>query len=181
MKFTAEQIKAACDQVAPKYGFDPLLIFAVCDQESAHDKAGNFLADIGRPETGYYSRYVEAKYNLATTSELLLSCSFGIMQLMGDSLFQLKYFEWYYDHAEQGAKNAMEYPLSEAAIPKALNWFCVHLEAMVEYGCQWLAKKRTIAGGDIDRMLLYWNGGSNKSYNVEVRAKWDRAKARFSG
>jgi len=82
MTFTKEKVADACVVIAPTQKFDPLLILAVCLQEGGRNKDGTFAPDRARLEQGFYSRYVEGKDN-ATTTEVLLSASYGVMQIMG--------------------------------------------------------------------------------------------------
>lgn len=171
MIFTEQQIKEACERIAPKYGLDPTLIRALCKQESAHDKNGNYLADIGRPETNYGYKYVFKKYNLATTSEDLLSCSFGVMQCMGDALYDLKFFDFYFNQCDQGIKIILNNPLSEFAIPSAIDHFVENLDWMIDFGCQWFKKKLNQGSGDVFKGLCNWNGDQTGKYANEVLAK----------
>lgn len=168
MIFTKDQVFATCDAIAPSYGFESSLIKALCLQEGA--KHGNdFTPDIARLEQGFYRRYVEDKQDLATTSEVLLAASYGVMQMMGESLQELKYFQWYFDQST--IKQVLGNPLSQFAIPSALDAYCTHLNWMIDYGCKWLKRKVDIASGDIQMGLGFWNGDTSGKYASEVLAK----------
>ncbi len=167
--FTKTQVLAACQTVAPKYSLDPKLIFAICQQEGARDGV-NWDPSIARLEQGFYRRYVEPM-NYATTSEILLSASYGVMQMMGESLMELGYFEWYFGQLPQEMQNVLDHPRSQLAIPNAIDYYCVHLDIMVEWGTRWFKRKFDAAGGDLTKALQLWNGGSNPNYASEVITK----------
>lgn len=165
MKFTREKVFDVCNTIAPMFKFDPIIIKAVCLQEGGKNKDGTFAPDRARLEQGFYSRYVE-KNNLATTSEILLSASYGVMQIMGLELMRLGFFEMYFNQST--SKNIFIEPLSQLCIPSGLDAFCENLNWQIEWGCKLMAEKRAKANGDMVRMLLYWNGGSNETYPLEV-------------
>ena len=171
MKYSKDQVYQMCKDIAPKYQFDPKLIFAVCLQEGEKE-GNNFEPDVARLEQGFYRRYVEGKNELATTTEVLLSASYGVMQLMGQSLREAKYFDWFYMKFKD--VYSLTDPLSEIAVPKAINYFCEHLDIMVQFGCTWMDVKRKLAGGDIVKMLGLWNGDKTGKYASEVLAKLKR-------
>ena len=163
MIFTLSQIKEASKAIAPAFKFDPALIVGIAKQECMRDKDGNFDASVTRLEQNFYQNYIAKKMNLATTSEALLACSFGVWQLMGLSLWELKFFD---------------NPL--AAIAPRLDAFCVDLNLQCEYACRHLATKRDIANkmasfkGETNKekmMLLLWNSGGAPNYANEVLAK----------
>lgn len=169
MIFTKEDVSRQCKAIAPKYNFDPELIYAVCLQESDKDEKGNFDPDVARLEQGYYLKYVEKKNNLATTTEILLSASYGVMQMLGDSLKQAKYFDWYFTKFKDLYN--LTNPLSEIAVPKALNFYCVNLDVMIDFGCIWMDIKRSLAKGDIRKTLAYWNGSPEYPDKIFARMK----------
>lgn len=173
MTFTKQQVHDQCLITAPAYNFDPKLIFAVCLQEGEKEK-DNFEPDVARLEQGFYRKYVESKNDLATTTEVLLAASYGVMQMLGESLREVKYFDWYYMKFKDIYK--LTNPLSEIAVPKAINYYCEHLDSMIEWGCAWMSKKRDLAKGDINRMLDLWNGCSDGSYHKEVLQKLKNIK-----
>lgn len=171
MNFSRDEVYDVCKVVALKYDFDPKLIFAVCLQEGAQNKKKEFAPDIARLEQGYYRKYVEPM-TLATTSEILLSASYGIMQMMGLSLKEAGYFEWYfYSQCDEKMRKLLGSPLSQFAIPNAIDTYCVNLFWMIDWGAQWLAKKREIARGNEKKMLCLWNGDLTGKYYNEVMKK----------
>jgi len=173
MKFFKEQIFAICEQIAPKYNFEPSLIKALVLQESGKNKDGTFAPDKARLEQGYYIKYVEGKNELATTSEILFAASYGITQMMGLSLKEAGFFEFYFNQLNSGIRHLFVSPLSQFNIPSALDAYCESLGWQIEWGCKWLDRKRTLAKGDIIRMLSLWNGDSSPEhkYANEVLAK----------
>lgn len=64
-------------QTAQKYGLDPALVCAVCEQESSWNQWD------ARFEPRFEARYIEP-LGLETTEATLRSTSFGLMQLMGE-------------------------------------------------------------------------------------------------
>lgn len=171
MNFTKEEVFAMCDKIAPKFNFEPKLIKAVCLQEGGKNKKGEFTPDMARLEQGFYIRYVEKKNNLATTSEVLLSASYGIMQMMGLSLKEAGYFDWYFQQQSDTTQALLVNPLSQIAVVKAIDDYCVNLEWMITWGCKWLDKKRWKANGDITKALCLWNGDMTGKYANEVIEK----------
>ena len=173
MKFDKQSVIAACVSIAPQHGLDPLLVAAICLQEGGRNKDGTFAPDRARLEQSFYSRYVE-KNDLATTSEVLLSCSYGVMQTMGLELRRMGFFPFAFSKSDN--QQSLREPESPLAVCAGIDSFCEHLEWQVHYGCQLFAEKLKKAGGSIEKALLYWNGGSNKQYPSEVLAKLEQIK-----
>ena len=171
-----DDVYKLCKVEAPKHGFDPILILALCEQESVNPKDPlEYREWICRPEAGYYNKYVEKVYKLATTTEVLFSNSWGLSQMMGDSLYQAGFFEWYF--ADQTKKYQDAYgndPLHEIAVIKALNAYAEHPEWQVEYGCKWL-KRKMGENPDVDRGLRLYNG--SKEYPPKVRKRERKLRA----
>ena len=161
MIFTQQQVKDTCNTIAPIYKFDPLLIFAVCLQEGGRNKSGEFTPDMARLEQGFYLRYVE-KNDLPTTTEILLSASYGVMQIMGLNLLRLKFFEFYFNQSPIGLQAVLKEPVSQFGVVSGIDAFCENLSWQIEYGCRLMTEKREKANGDTRQMLLNWNGGGNK-------------------
>lgn len=161
--------------IAPVYKFEPELIQAVCLQEGGRNKDGSFAPDRARLENGFYSRYVE-KDDFATSSEVLLSASYGVMQTMGLELTRMGFMKFYFLQCPAGTQAVLKDPLSQFCIPSAIDAFCENLNWQIEWGCKLMSEKRTKAGGDINKMLLYWNGGGNPNYDDEVLEKYRKLK-----
>lgn len=172
MNFTRQQVYDACKLITPRYDFEPKLIYAVCLQESDKNKDGSFNPDIARLEQGFYRKYTEPM-SLATTSEVLLAASFGIMQMMGESLKEVGFFEWFfYSQCSPGMQKILGSPLSQFCIPHAIDAYCVNLIWMIDFGCQWLSQKRNLANGDEKKMLGLWNGDQSGNYYNKVMEKY---------
>src|SRR5689334_21840824 len=109
----AKEVYKLCKFYVPKYGIDPVLMLGLVEQESSYED------DAARLENAFYHRYT-APDSLATTSEILLACSFGLTQLMGESLKEMKFFEWYWDWyiANKGSKLPGDYPFGQICIVK---------------------------------------------------------------
>ena len=173
--FFPKEIFEQCKITTPEYGFEPELIYAVCLQEGGKNKDGSFAPDIARLEQGYYRSYVEPM-TLATTSEVLLSASYGIMQMIGLSLKEAGFFNWYFDQCTEGMKKLLLQPLSQFAIPNAIDAYCINLKWMIEWGCKWMKTKEKKAKGDTRKMLGYWNGDLSGKYADEVLRKYEKVK-----
>lgn len=167
MIIAKEAIRAACDLIAPKYDFDPAFIYAVCLKEGGKDSAGNFDPSIARMEQGYYRRYTEPM-DYATTTEILLAASYGVMQMMGLSLKESGYFQFYFKQVADDFRKIIQEPFSAFAVQAGLNAYCVHIDWMVEFGCKWMDNKRTLADGNVIKMLGLWNGDRSGKYASDV-------------
>jgi hypothetical protein len=177
--FTEEQVWETCKSIAPRYAHDPYLVMAINQQECYHPRGDLRLYDasIVRKEQRYYEIYVSLKEKFATTVETKLADSWGTMQIMGLNLHTMGYFKWYFGQQDQAFfVNAT----SPFLVTAALDAFCTHLDWQIEWGCKHLEEKRKIARNnpslfsepdETRRMLLAWNGGSNRSYDDEVLAR----------
>jgi soluble lytic murein transglycosylase-like protein len=134
---------------AVQFGLEPALVCAVIEQESSWQPWAI------RFEPGFREKYVEPlrrAHQLKTfgasaeTESVLRSCSFGLMQTMGQVA------------REEGLEIAF---LSELCNP----------ERGLEVGCSHLAMKLELAKGDVEKALLLWNGGANPAYSREVLAR----------
>ena len=159
------QVKELCDVHALAHGLDPTLILAICQQESS------FRHDVARLEQGFYVRYTEPD-KLATTTEILLASSYGLMQTMGQILREHGYFEFFKDYHNGAITEQIKDSLGEVPIVKAINAYMVRPAWQVEWGCIHFKKKLDLARGDIRKALLFWNGGWAPNYPDEVLAKY---------
>ena len=181
MEFSQEQVWQAVKAEAPKHGLDPWLVMALFEQESEHPNGDptRYDARIPRLEENYMLRYVKP-LGLSTVTTVLLSTSFGLPQMMGDSLRQAKdengqnFFEWFRD-----ITNAMyaydENALSSLNVAAALDYFCVQLPLMVKWSCIWLAGKIKQAGS-VNGGLDDWNGDHTGAYRNQVLARIGKLK-----
>jgi hypothetical protein len=173
--FTRADVEAICRKVTPAFGYDPILILAVCEQESAWDPTAVRL------ENGFYRNY-SRPCEFATTTEVLFSASYGLMQIMGLSLHLLGYFG----------------EATQVGVVKGVDVLMIQPELQVRMGCAWLKVKelcgagfsepkaidqsRAILAGEKSAMLnpttarmrealKRYNG--NAEYAVEVLGKYD--------
>ena len=189
---TPQKVFESAQRIAPQFRFDPLLIYALGEQECEKDpveKLKRWLPGVARLEQGYYRRYVNTKFELATTSEVLLAASYGVWQMMGLSLLEAGYFiaDWALQsdryrelHADPlctDMNGKLSPYLSETNIPKAINRSLVNLDSQAQWACIWLESKRKAVGGDPQKFLQAWNGGGNPHYADEVLARYDRVKS----
>lgn len=162
-------VRSLCRSIAGKHGLDWTLVAAVCEKESEKDGAG-FKMDVARLEQGFYRRYVEPM-TFATTTEILLSASYGIMQMMGQSLLERGFFDWDWNLREKDYQTKYVEPMSEENVPKAINRYCIDAGVQVEFGCRHLKYKIDRAGGNIAVGLDLWNGDSTGAYHKDVLSK----------
>ena len=173
MLFTKEEVKKTCKALAPQYMWDWETVYAMCLVESAREQ-GKFDPSVARLEQGFYRRYVEDE-ELATTTEVLLSASYGIPQMMGQSLREAGYFIKYFSTQSDQMQSILGTPMSEIAVPKAINAFCVSLEWQIIYMCVWLNRKLQI-GGSKDKAISLYNGDTTGAYLAKVKKMRDRVK-----
>ncbi len=138
MQMKRDEVRWMCERIGPAWGFDPLLVLAVCEQESGYDFSAVRL------ENGFYRSYTK-KMEFETPVEILFAASYGLMQLMGLSLHELRVF-----------------PATDSAtVVAGLNVLIGKPDMQIEFGCAWLTVKRlqaqghpyTIAVGRVKNML----------------------------
>lgn len=154
-----EQMVDLAKATAAKYGLDPALVCAVCEQESGNPllrdpKTGCEQWDPWaiRYEPGFYQHYVmplvlDGKLHDETEARAR-AFSWGLMQLMGQTARETAYA----GH------------LAALCDPKV----------GLDVGCRVLKRKLAAAGDDVRRGLLMWNGGANLNYPTEVLARTDK-------
>jgi soluble lytic murein transglycosylase-like protein len=122
---------------ALKHQLYDYIICGICERESSWNPWAI------RYEPAFQEHYV-AKLNLPPTESVARSTSWGLMQTLGESVYEIGY---------RGDFPALCDPATG-----------------IEWGCQLFAKKLSQAGGDYARALLLWNGGGNPSYGPDVLA-----------
>lgn len=133
---TRSDVYEMCKKVAPKYGFDPILILAMCEQESSYDPTEVRL------EQGFYRKYTRPM-NFPAPVEVMFAASYGLMQLMGESLYEMSYFG----------------SLASSAVASRLEQFEKNPEEQIGAGCEWLRHKMSIVKTeDVSRGLRLYNG-----------------------
>lgn len=134
---TRNEVFSICKEVAGKYSFDPVLILAMCEQESSYNESE------ARLEQEFYRRYVRPQ-QFATSVEVLFSASYGLMQCMGWTLHEMNYFD----------------PVTNKEVAHQLDQFMVQPRLQVEYGCRWLKHKQSLGGtvASVEKALERYNG-----------------------
>ncbi len=134
-----EQMLELARASALGFSLDPALVCAVIDEESSWDPFAI------RYEPEFRARYV-VKLNLPATEEFARSCSWGLMQVMGQVA------------REHGFKGDS---LAELCMP----------DVGLRFGCITLADKLCVADRDLFTALALWNGGGDPSYPRRVLTK----------
>lgn len=137
---TKDQIIALVRQAAEKHNLPAGVLLGMAERES------NFDTFAIRYEPGFLLRYVMPEYRagkLDVSETYARAFSWGIFQCMGQTARELG-FEGKY--------------LTELCDPPV----------GIEFGCRKLADCLKRAGGNIDKALEMFNGGSNANYPGEV-------------
>lgn len=177
MILTKDQAYKLCSKEGIAFKVDPLLIMAIIEQESSYD------TEATRLENAFDTR-VRKKYNYATTTEILMGCSYGLMQMLGDSLLAVGYLKSrFYEMSAQAQRFYDNDPMHEIAFVKAINGLMVTPEDQVHWGAKWFVdeKLNRLAKGDINKALLFWNGGGNPNYPTEVLNRMVGLRAIYPG
>lgn len=156
---TRDQVYNICKDIAGKYAFDPILILALCEQESSYDETAMRL------EQGFYQRYVKPQ-ELASSVKAIFSTSWGLTQVMGQSLHEMQFF--------QPTADKTVWP--NLYVAHQIDQFMVQPRLQVEYGCRWLKHKQTLGGkvSDIETALRRYNGSAD--YPPLVFARRDKLR-----
>lgn len=150
MNISESDIWTFCRREGASQDIDPFLLLGVCRQEAKRTREGLYIPDWPRLEQGFFYKYIADKpYDPVT--KVLLSTSWGVMQMMGESLRELGFL-----------------PAEENKSTIFINQYCINPGLQVETGTKWLKKKIGIAQGNTEKGLLYWNGGSDVAYPSKV-------------
>lgn len=151
-----DEVLGICLKVAPKYGYDPLMVLAQIEQESSYRESAVRL------EQGYLVKYVlpDATLGKSTPSvQVQMAASFGLGQLMGHSLQQLNFF----------------FALDSVSVAMKLDEYIASPELQVETMCQWMQKKQALGTSHtLDDALRRYNGSSD--YPPLVYARHQKLK-----
>lgn len=139
-----------------RYGFSPYILLAMIEQESSYD------TEAVRLENGFFRRY-EKPQRLATTSKVLRSASYGLCQVMGESLAEMGYFD------------DPKYATPEGTA-KRINEYMIDPVDQVMSGARWLFTKKGAAGTDDIKIILKRYNGSGE-YPPLILAKEERLRA----
>jgi hypothetical protein len=143
-----------CKEVAPAYGYNPLMLLAQIEQEST------YKTDEPRLEQGFFSRYIRNHPVYSKKSpavKVMLSSSYGLGQLMGETLVALKWLN----------------PADSTTTSQAIDAFVKNPELQVELMCEWLKVKQGL--GDSHALadaLRRYNGGGDPEYVDKVTARY---------
>jgi hypothetical protein len=150
-----DDVWTICKQFAPPFGIDPLLALALCEQES------NYSETAIRLEQGYL-RYVRT---FSPLIQALFSTSWGLTQMMGDSLNQVGFYHWHFDTQTNDHEHSMlVMPMSEMSVAYALNEYLLNPDWQVQWGLKFF--------NDVKHQdLLKWNGGGDPQYPAKVLAR----------
>jgi hypothetical protein len=168
---TKQEVYSLCLSIAPTYGLDPYLVLAICEQESGYKPFARRL------ENGFFVKYTEPM-SLDSTSEVLLATSYGLTQMMGESLLEAGYFRSTDAYNYNATTNTPD--LSDMGIARSLNMYCSNPAAQIKWGCVWFKRKLDTANliekGGVPKALQLWNGGGNPDYAKQVLARYDKLK-----
>jgi len=181
MKVHRDEVYEHCKVIAPKHNFEAQLVLTFACQEAKKDDKNPllFLADVCRLEQRYYGRYIQAM-NYATTTEGLLAMSYGVFQMMGESLRESGYFDRDFLSKPQAYRDSYgNNPMHFAAVPDCLNRYCMDLDAQIESACVWLEKQRKKVGDDPRKICLAWNGGGRPEYADEFFQKYEIVRTAY--
>ena len=168
----AEEVYKLCVAHAEPLQIDPYLSLALCEQESA------FNHQAVRMENGFFRKYTEPMA-LATTTEILLACSYGLGQVMGQVLREMGFFDFYKQYHNAHNTFQLTDAVSERAVPEAINAFMVRPAWQVEWSVKKLKRCLDAVGGNVNNALLRYNGGGNPDYPVEVMKKFEKLDRKF--
>ena len=148
-----DKVREIVNEIAPAFHLETNFVMAIIEQESS------FREDSLRFELGFMRKYL-SKFDLLLTQKILLSTSYGLMQVMGQSLNEMGYFGTITKENNNDLVKELEHFMST---PKV----------QIKCGCEWYVRKLRIANGDTHTALQYWNGGGNKNYADEVLLKYE--------
>ena len=151
---TSNEVYALAKQFAPARNFDPLLITALCEQESSYSTTAIRL------ENGFLRKYL-LKTSHHPIVKALFATSFGLTQMMGQSLREVGYIT------------------NPSDLNGTIAQIATYIDSpafQVDWGIRWLDIKRKHAGDDPSQYLLAWNGGSDDTYDDKVLDRMERLK-----
>lgn len=145
---TKQDVYYLCHQAGEKYQLDPMLLLAICEQESS------YLSDAVRLENGFLRKYV-MPLPCDTITKIMLATSYGLMQTMGESLRELG---WLCTDDYTVCTNSINAYLRDPAL-------------QVDCGAQWFTRKLKAACGNVEKALGFWNGDRTGMYALDVLNK----------
>ena len=154
---TRPELITLVKDIALIYNLDAAMVCAIVDKESAFDT----YAIRCESESGFMKRYGGTYTQLVKNSATKID----------DKWFQ---FEDIF-YSSYGLMQVM-YPVAIETFPElasALTYPTRLCDPQVGLmaGCRLLAKKLGQAGGDVQKALLFWNGGSDTQYPFDVMSR----------
>lgn len=153
---TRDEIYELCKKIAPPYGYDPLMLLAQIEQESSYKESEPRLEQV------FFQKYVRPHPVLGQTTpavKVMMSSSYGLGQLMGLSLYELKHF----------------FSTDSVTVAMALDVYVGSPEMQIETMCLWLKKKQAMGDSHtLDDALRRYNGSSE--YPPLVYARYAKLK-----
>ena len=136
---TRDEVYKLSLEIAPKYEFDPMLILAICEQES------NYNEKAFRLENDFAHWLQKRRPELSIPRIVLHSTSYGLMQLLGQSLSELQFFG------------------TESITSEWIEEYLALPNAQIESGCKWLARKLMAVEGDMLKAIERYNGSGPRA------------------
>jgi len=153
---TRDEVFALCKEIAPEFGYDPVMILAQIEQESSYDHRA------ARLEQGYFRKYVLHHPELAKKGvplKIMLASSYGLGQLMGLSLVELGWLA----------------PIDSVRVAASLDAYIANPRVQVQTMCTWMNVKQDLGDSHtINDALRRYNGSAE--YPPLVWARWDKLK-----
>lgn len=162
------EVYALCIDPAKKLSLDPIILTALCEQESSYDSRAM------RMEPGFYRRYVKP-LDYSPPTGLMFATSFGLTQVMGLNLHTMGLFRAAYKaYWVRGATPPQNSPTLPAVVASALENYLYEPQMQIEYGARWLAP--LIEKHGVEKGLLRYNGGVDPLYAHRVLNRADNIR-----
>lgn len=165
-----EQVYELCKTITPQHEIDSILFLALCEQESSYNEFAVRL------EPKFLDRYISKQLEYSIPVEALLANSYGLTQMMGESLRLSGFFKWHLENNVEVSHNKYGGEMSRAHFIIALDNYVNQPTWQIEWGCIWLRKKLVLAHDNLDKAFLYWNGGSDPDYPHKIHTREERLR-----
>jgi soluble lytic murein transglycosylase-like protein len=142
-KVEKSDLIALADATAQRYGLEPALVKALCEQES------NWNPWAVRYEPAFYTKYVVPSLEVGhfgSTEGRARAISWGLMQVLGQVA------------REYGFGGPFLSELCDPAVG-------------LDIGCKYFSVLMGKTSNDVDAALVRWNGGGRPSYGAEVKSR----------
>lgn len=159
-----DALEKIASDAAINAGLDPVDIKCIIEQESSWDQwAWN-------PEPAYkYLVNVQTKkpFRQLTVQERISEIPPADFPVIAGDRDQ----EWWAQQSSWGLMQVMGGAARESGFTGPYLPALLDPSLNVLIGCQWFLKKLRLAGQDLQKALLFWNGGGDKSYPAKVMAR----------